>query len=72
MKFYAYSHNKLIDEWLVFSVGGGFLKELDEPRNIFLNEVYPHKTMGDILTYIKTNNMTLIDYIKTINHYGKD
>lgn len=67
MKFFAYSNNKLIDEWLVFSVGGGFLKELDEPRNVFSNEVYPHKTMGDILSYIKTNNMTLIDYIKTFD-----
>lgn len=68
MKFFAYQNGKLIDEWLVFSVGGGFLKELDEPRNEFCNEVYPHKTMGDILTYIKNNNLTLIEYIKLFDN----
>lgn len=65
MKFFAYSNGELIDEWLVFSVGGGMLKELDEPRNQFSKEVYPHKTMGEIIKYIRKNNMTLIDYIKT-------
>ena len=64
MKFFAYSNNQLIDEWLVFSVGGGMLKELDEPRNQFLKEVYPHKTMGEIIKYVRKNNLTLIDYIK--------
>lgn len=65
MKFFAYSNGELIDEWLVFSVGGGMLKELDEPRNQFSKEVYPHKTMGEIIKYVRKNNMTLIDYIKT-------
>lgn len=65
MKFYAYKNDVLVDEWLVFSVGGGMLKELDEPRNQFHHEVYPHKNMGEILKYINKNNMTLIDYIKT-------
>ena len=64
MKFYAYQNDKVIDEWLVFSVGGGMLKELDEPRDQFHNEVYPHKTMGEIIKYIRKNNMTLVDYIK--------
>ena len=64
MKFHAYSGDKEIDSWLVFSVGGGLLKELNEPRDKSPKEIYPHNSMEEIIKYIKTNNMSLIDYIK--------
>ena len=64
MKFYAYVDGKEVDSWLVFSVGGGLLKELNEPRDKSPKEVYPHSTMGEILCYINKNKMSLIDYIK--------
>lgn len=64
MKFYAYVDNKEVDSWLVFSVGGGLLKELNEPRDKSPKEVYPHNSMGEILTYITKNKMTLVDYVK--------
>lgn len=76
MKFKAYKNNEKIDEWLVFSVGGGTLRELNEPREeTKLKKIYPHKKMKDILEYIKTNksnqtNYDLWDYIEEME--GKD
>lgn len=64
MKFFAYDGDKLIDEWLVFSVGGGDLKNLNDKRSKPIKDVYPHNKMTDIISYIKKNNMTLLDYIK--------
>lgn len=65
MKFFAYDKEEnVINEWLVFSVGGGLLKELNEPRDKSEDETYPHQTMGDIIKYIQKNDMSLIDYIK--------
>lgn len=67
MKFMAYKDNKLIDEWLVFSIGGGNLKNLGEQRNKFYKDIYPHNLMSDILKYTSENNMTLLEYIKTFD-----
>lgn len=63
LKFKAYLNNELIDEWLVFSVGGGDLKELNENRYI-KKSVYPHSTMKEIIKYCKDNNLTLVEYVK--------
>lgn len=63
LKFKAYKNNELTDEWLVFSVGGGDLKELNEER--YANaSVFPHSTMSEIIKYCKDNNLTLVDYVK--------
>lgn len=64
IKFTAYKNNQIIDEWLVFSVGGGNLKNLNEPRNISKKDIYPHNKMSEIIEYIEKNNITIIDYIK--------
>lgn len=63
MKFLAYIDNELIDEWLVFSVGGGSLKELGDNRSTFNKEVYPHKSMNEILKYLNKTKMTFVDYV---------
>ncbi len=63
MKFFAYKDEKLIDEWLVFSVGGGSLKELNEKRDSFKESIYPHKSMEEILEYCEKTNMSLVDYV---------
>lgn len=64
LKFKAYNDdNKLVDEWLVFSVGGGTLKEENETL-IKTLDIYPHNTMSEILKYCNKNNITLLDYIK--------
>ncbi len=66
MMFKAYNNNQKIGEWLVFSVGGGTLKELNEPRETFKDSTYKETSMKEILTFCKENNLQLIDYIKTM------
>lgn len=70
MKFEAYINRDMIKKWLVFSVGGGSLKELDEQRDEFSNEVYPHKQMEDILEYCDEKQISLYEYI--IEHEEAD
>lgn len=64
MKFKAYKDNIKIDEWLVFSVGGGDLKENNESRNTSPIQVYPHKNMSEIISYCKINKINLLTYIE--------
>ena len=63
MRFVAYKNNVEIDNWLVFSVGGGSLKELNEERDTFKHMVYPHSRMNEILEYVEKTNMSLVDYV---------
>lgn len=63
MKFVAYKDSEIIDNWLVFSVGGGSLKNLNETRDSFSEEIYPQKTMADILEYCKKENISLYEYV---------
>ncbi len=63
LKLEAYVDQKKIDEWLVFSVGGGSLKNLNEPRGTFTKEVYPHKSMEAIIEYCTSNKIDLYDYV---------
>ena len=60
LKFYAYKDGKLIDQWLIFSIGGGELKELGEEHAIDYKKVYDETTFDDILKYYE-NNLTLIE-----------
>lgn len=74
MKFKAFKENKIIDEWLVFSVGGGDLKENNESRTESPLQVYPHKNMSEIINYCKTQKIDLLTYIekyekKDLKHY---
>lgn len=68
LKFKAYVDNKLVDEWLVFSVGGGDLMELNEKRNVSKSSVYPHNNMADILKYCKDENISLVEYVKRFDN----
>ena len=63
MKLFAYKNNEVIDEWLVFSVGGGEIKNLDEERNGSATNVYKHKNMAEILEYCDKNKISFYDYV---------
>lgn len=63
MKFFAYKDDELINEWLVFSVGGGSLRELNEKRRVGSETIYPHSYMSEILNYCKENNLKLNEYV---------
>lgn len=64
MKFRAFTNDLLIDEWLVFSVGGGDLKEDNENRTNVSESVYPHTHMNDILKYCDSEKITLLEYVE--------
>ncbi len=70
MKLFALKNNQIIDEWLVFSVGGGEIKDHNEERSSSNNSVYKHENMKDILDYCETNNISFYDYV--IECEGKD
>ena len=77
MKLFAYKENELIDEWLVFSIGGGDLKNLNEDRNTFGIDLYKEKNMKEILDYCKHKNISLFEYVlenegKEITEFGND
>ena len=64
LKFRAFDNDSnLLDEWLVFSVGGGSLKTLGE-KDDSKKEIYPHNTMSEVIKYLRHNNLTLLEYIK--------
>ena len=73
MKFKAYDEDgNRIDKWLVFSVGGGELKELNEPRDVSLKEIYFERNMAEILEYCNDDNINLVEYIdkhENLNEY---
>lgn len=73
--FQAYKNNNEIGNWLVFSVGGGELKELNEARSTPTIKLYNEKNMTEILAYCNKHQLTLIEYIDSyesdLNDYLK-
>lgn len=74
MHFFAYKDESLVDDWLVFSVGDGSLKEHNEKRDRFYNTIYPHQKMNNILDYTKKINISFDEYVlkyegESIIHY---
>ena len=63
MKLFAYKDNVLIDEWTVFSVGGGELREETEIREIAKRQVYKLKNMREILDYCDNKNISFYEYV---------
>ncbi len=63
MKFKAFKVGELIDEWLVFSVGGGSLKELGESRANSNTSVYRENSMNQILEYVNKKHLNFPEYI---------
>ncbi|MCX7995626.1 MAG: L-serine ammonia-lyase [candidate division WOR-3 bacterium] len=48
-------------KWLVFSTGGGSIKDL---KNIYkMRKVYPHKSFKEIFEYCLKNGITLYEYV---------
>lgn len=64
MRFEAYINDTLIDEELVFSVGGGDLRHEGENRQVKTNQVYQETKMSEILSYCQTHKLSLLEYIR--------
>ncbi len=58
----------LLDEWTVFSVGGGDIEDV-ETRSETQN-IYPHTKLTDILKWCRLNGRTLWEYVEI--HEGED
>lgn len=70
MTFIALDENKsVIDEYTVFSVGGGTIKEENEEVSKG-GQTYPFTTMNEIMRWCKENNKTLLDYV--LEHEDED
>lgn len=63
LEFFAYDkEDKLIDNWLVYSVGGG---EIEDDNLLYSDDVviYKQKSMAEILDYCNQKNYSLYDYV---------
>lgn len=70
MKFKALDENKnIVDEYTVFSIGGGTIKEENE-KSIEDSQTYPITSMAEIINWCKENNKTILDYI--LDHEDED
>lgn len=64
MKFEALDENgNIVKDWLVFSVGGGTIKELSDKRN-GSGRTYTLSKMDDIIKWCKENNKELWEYVE--------
>ena len=63
MKFEAFdAENNLIEDWLVYSVGGG--KIADENSYMTENHIYEHNTLGEILPLVERQGKTYWEYVQ--------
>lgn len=63
MEFRAIKNSQVVDKWLVFSVGGGSLRELNEVRSHGKENLYPVSTMDEILSYCEKEDINLYQYV---------
>ena len=64
MKFMALDENgNILNEWLVFSVGGGTIKDLSDTGSKS-EEVYKLNKLADIIKWCKENNKELWQYVE--------
>ncbi|MBS4012314.1 MAG: L-serine ammonia-lyase [Bacteroidetes bacterium] len=64
MKFEALNGNEVVDEWTVFSVGGGKLEGESIDENI--SSIYPFSTMVDILAWNKKTGRSFWELVEEV------
>lgn len=70
MKFRAYDENgALLDEWLVFSVGGGTIMELGQERRA-PSKIYPYSKMEDIKNWCERERKEYWEYVTEFEGEG--
>jgi len=62
LMFEAFQQGEKTDEWTVYSIGGGDLK--DETGILDSEVVYKHKNLADILEYCNKNGKTFWEYVE--------
>lgn len=61
MKFEAYKGDKLLDDWTIYSIGGGDLA--DDKTEYGKKDLYSMSNMEDILNYCKETGLTFWEYV---------
>lgn len=61
MLFEAVKEDGSVASWLVFSVGGGAIRDLESLDKV--ENLYPHKTLKEIINYCEENGLSLADYV---------
>ena len=69
MRFEAIVEGSVVDDWTVYSVGGGALAE-ENSAPIENEDVYPHKRLVDILQWCTEHGRTLWEYVEL--HEGSE
>ncbi len=69
MRFEAIVDDKVVDDWTVYSVGGGALAE-EGNKPVESADVYPQVQLTDIMTWCRKNGRTYWEYVEM--HEGKD
>lgn len=69
MRFEALVDGRVVDDWTVYSVGGGALAE-ENSAPIENEDIYPHKRLIDILHWCTEKGRTLWEYVEL--HEGED
>lgn len=67
LRFIAFdSNNQELGDWIVFSVGGGTIKGLEEigEKTVSIQQTYPHRSLEAIMERCKENNKELWEYIE--------
>ncbi len=63
LKFKALDEfGQITKEWIVFSLGGGSIKVLDEDFD-FQKQVYPQKSFQEVVAFCKENHVNLAQYV---------
>ena len=69
MRFEALEGDTVLDDWTVYSVGGGALAEEDSTP-VETSDIYPDTKLVDILHWCRDNGRTYWEYVEM--HEGKD
>ena len=65
MRFVALNDKgDVIDEWIIYSVGGGKIADENTELKAQENHIYPHKNISEILDYIDERGLTFWEYVE--------
>ncbi len=71
MTFTSYDQDdKILEEWTVYSVGGGALAQNGEDIEKQLPDVYPYSTIKDIMRWCTENGRSYWEYVDTYEDEG--
>lgn len=68
MKIIGYKNENIVDDWTVYSVGGGTIK-IDGEEDTDVPDIYELNKFEDIKIYCEENNLKLHEYVYNVEGY---